>query len=102
MNFKEEPIYVKNWEDLRTKVPRESETHILVIGEYNAWLEVKEKYKKEFKRGCGVPFLDRFPHINHYFSTHTFYGSTHAESTLIAQKCGFNIVFANWDELEGY
>lgn len=74
--------FVRHWADLAA-VP-ESKTHVLEIDveECNGWIH--EKGADPHKLGI-------------YLSTHTFYGSTYAESTRILQRCGFNVELANWD-----
>ena len=85
--------YIKDWEDLK-KIPNESETHILKVGEYNAWLEAKTKrlYNSE------VDYLEQVKHLDVYLSTHTFYDPNYEFSTKILQACGFDVELANWDE----
>jgi len=77
----ESSVLVRHWYDLAEV--HESETHRLKIdvARSNGW--IKKKGNEE------AP--------GHYLSTHTFYGSTHAESTRLLRKCGFNVTVQNWD-----
>jgi len=77
-------ILIKNWEELRTLIPQESETHILEVNDYKGWIQSKNN---------SVDVYD-----NHYLSTHTFYGETYKWSTRTLQKCGFNVIIDNWDK----
>lgn len=99
-----ESIYIKDWHDLKTKIPQESETHILQINEYSGWVkpknpdpEIMMRYIDESK-----PVIPQLINKRVYLSTHSFYGSKHEFTTKLLQACGFNVVCANWDELEGY
>lgn len=79
--FDDLPVVIKTWEELSEC---QSETHVLKIDTENGsgWI-----YNKEDDE-------DR-----HYLSTHSFYGSNYKASSLILQKCGFDVQLANWDSL---
>jgi hypothetical protein len=81
------PKYIKDWKELKEE---KSPTHILEIDEDSGcgWIRPKVDNEESWEG-------------KHYLSTHTFYGGTHEWSTKILQKCGFNVVLANWDEI-GY
>ena len=76
------PRLIQDWAELAT-VP-ESDTHRLNIDVEgcNGWIDRKGADEREM----GI-----------YLSTHSFYGSTHADSTRRLQSCGFNVQLANWD-----
>ena len=77
------PKLIKTWEELKECT---SETHVLMIEveDGNGWIYRKDvDPNKEY----------------HTISRHTFYGGMHEHSTEILQKCGFDVVLANWDEL---
>ncbi len=85
---------IKNWEELKS-IPNESETHILKVGEYNGWLSCKNPKDYEVNGDYDV----QIPYIDHYLSTHTFYGNGNfVHSTDVLQKCGFNVILENWDK----
>ena len=49
-------------------------------------------------RCCGwIRSKDENSDFRHYLSTHTFYGLTYKQSTVILQECGFDVQIANWD-----
>lgn len=79
------PKLIKNWEELAL-VP-ESPTHYIEIDtdRCNGWI-IKKDRPKEDKDSFG-----------HYLSTHTFYGKEYKRSTVLLQKCGFNVLIDNWD-----
>jgi len=84
-NEKEEPKLIRSWNELKEC---KSETHELDFADEdicNGWIRSKNENPSEY----GI-----------YLSTHTFYGSKHKESTRLLQQCGFNVVLANWDELD--
>lgn len=78
--------YIKNWEELKDVT---SSTHILEIDVDmgNGWILPKNQSDNSFKD-------------KHYLSTHTFYGDFFESSTKLLQSCGFNVVLANWDEID--
>lgn len=78
------PKLISTWEELKKET---SPTHTLEIdSEYwCGWINPKESNEDYWE--------DRY-----YLSTHTFYGSQYEYSTMILQKCGFNVEIANWDE----
>lgn len=84
---------VKDWKELKN-IPSESETHILEIEEYNGWIQCK----KEREFNPEINYENQIPYVNHYLSTHTFYGNNFVHSTEILQKCGFNVIVDNWDD----
>ena len=86
---------IRNWEEL-DKIPKESKTHILEIDvcSGSAWL--KAKNRKQYKRKYS--YMRQALHLDHYLSTHTFYGHKHKWSTKILKVCGFDVEIANWDE----
>lgn len=78
----QKPILIEHWDHLREVNPQ-SNTHRLVMDEYSAWIHGDDEENS---------------HDHHYLSTHTFYGSTHENSTYMLQKCGFNVEIDNWDK----
>ena len=88
-------IFVKNWDELKA-IPNESKTHILKIDKHSGHLKCKNprRFKREKSYSNQVIYLD------HYLTTHTFYGSSFASSTKLLQKCGFNVILDNWDSKE--
>lgn len=97
-----EPIFIKDWDDLKTKIPQESETHVLEIEDHAGWINVKKEHKREYPLDDDTDYDDKVEYIDHYLSTHSFYGSTHAWTTERLQRCGFNVICGNWDEMKGY
>lgn len=75
---------IVSWKDL---VGLESENYYLKINldKTNGWIKPKEHYKK-------------LNNEQYYLSTHTFYGDHYKASTLLLQKCGFNVQLKNCDE----
>ena len=69
---------IETWDELSKLEP--SETHHLDIEDHCGWI---------LKNGSNE--------LEHYLSTHTFYGSMHEFSTAILQECGFNVTLSNWD-----
>lgn len=76
------PKLIQNWIELAL-VP-ESPTHYIEIDEDRCagWIVKKGADKVDY---------------GHYLSTHTFYGNNFRQSTVLLQKCGFNVVLSNWD-----
>lgn len=74
--------FIRHWADL-AQVP-ESKAYRLEIDveDCNGWIKDKSRPNA----------------LGHYLSTHTFYGSNHVRSTRLLQRCGFNVVLANWDK----
>jgi len=85
--------YIKDWDELR-RIPNESGTHILKVGECNGWLYSKNK----LPYNENADYLKQVPNLHIYLSTHTFYGSNYQYSTKILKACGFDVELANWDE----
>lgn len=71
---------IHDWDELR-EISKESETHILEVGEYNGSITSKANGKQDYL----------------YLSTHTFYGNNFADSTRMLQESGFNVIIDNWD-----
>lgn len=84
---------IKDWDELKS-IPKESKTHILEIDDCSGHLTCKNprRFKREKSYSNQVIYLD------HYLTTHTFYGLNFARSTKLLQKCGFNIIIDNWDK----
>jgi len=89
---------VYNWKEL-SEIPNESETHFLKVEEYSGWLTCK----KEEIYDRTKDWLSQASTLDHYLSTHTFYGDSPKEkrkhyqyraSTRIMQACGFNVIIA--------
>lgn len=72
------PLLIHNWDELAAV--EDSETHTLKIDRCCGWINNKSTNQ-----------------LDHYLSTHTFYGSTFKESTKILQTCGFNVQLKNCD-----
>lgn len=85
--------YIENWDELR-QIPNESDTHILEVGECNAWLNAKNEEKYD----SNADYLSQVKHLSIYLSTHTFYGKNHEFYTKVLQTCGFDVNLANWDK----
>jgi hypothetical protein len=89
---------ILNWEELKA-FPKESETHILEIDEYCGWVNCKNP--KDYDISADYDYDERIPFIDHYLSTHAFYGKGNFyHSTKVLQKCGFNVILKNWDGAE--
>lgn len=77
--------YIKDWGKLKDIT---SPTHTLEI---------------DVDGGCGWIYpkngVDNSWEGRHYLSTHTFYGGFSESSTKLLQSCGFNVILANWDEI---
>ena len=84
--------FIKDWDELR-QIPNESETHILEVGECNAYLKAKDRYPYNNK----IDYMEQIKHLDVYLSTHTFYGCSYEHSTKVLQTCGFDVELANWD-----
>ncbi len=73
--------FIRHWADL-AQVPESAAYRLDIdVEDGNGWIKDKSKPNA----------------LGHYLSTHTFYGSTHVRSTRLLQRCGFNVVLANWD-----
>lgn len=77
--------HIKDWDELKYV---KSPTHILEIDDCCGWIHPKNDI--EFKEYDG----------HHYLSTHTFYDGFNESSSRLLQSCGFDVVLANWDEIE--
>lgn len=86
---------VRDWEEL-SKISNESKTHILEIDleKGNGWLKAKNPKPYNVKRS----YMRQAQHLDHYLSTHTFYGSQYKWSTKILKACGFDVELDNWDK----
>ena len=86
---------IRDWEEL-SKIPNESKTHILEVDVESccAWLKAKnpKRYKKK------LSYMRQAHNLDHYLSTHTFYGSQYKWSTKILRVCGFDVEIDNWDK----
>ena len=80
-----EPKLIYDWSELQGL---ESETHYLDIDMRfgSGWITCKITPDNS-------PFY--FDH-NHYLSTHAFYGRCYEESTMLLQRCGFNVQLVSW------
>jgi len=85
---------IRNWEEL-SKIPSESATHILEVDVESCcgWLIAKnpKPYKRKYN------YMRQAHHLDHYLSTHTFYGHQHKFSTKLLRVCGFDVEIYNWD-----
>ena len=77
-----EPKIINGWDELEKC---KSESHVLIIDNCSGWIAENDADKEAWNQ-------------HHYLSTHSFYEETHKESTELLQRCGFNVVLANWDE----
>lgn len=86
---------IRDWKEL-SEIPNESKTHILNVDVEDgcAWLIAKnpKRYKKK------LSYMRQAPNLDHYLSTHTFYGSQYKQSTKILRVCGFDVKIDNWDK----
>lgn len=76
--FTEEPIRVKDWEELK-KLNLENNDVRVDVEEYNGWITDKKNGKGLF-----------------YLSTHTFYESNYSERSKLLGCYGFNVQLENW------
>jgi hypothetical protein len=76
-------VLIHDWDEFR-KIHRESETHVLNLGDYSGNIQSKSDDS-----------LDGF----YYLSTHTFYANHFAQSTDALQASGFNVIIDNWDDV---
>ena len=88
-------MLIKDWDEL-SKIPNESDTHILEVDTHmgSGWLKAKER--KEYD--SNIEYLDQVKNLDVYLSTHTFYGSTYEFSTKVLKACGFDVELENWDK----
>lgn len=86
---------IRNWEEL-SKIHNESNTHILKVDieDCCAWLIAK--YPKPYN--INGDFIEQANHLDHYLSTHTFYGSHCKCSTELLKVCGFDVEISNLDK----
>lgn len=89
---------IRDWEEL-SKIPNESATHILEVDTEMGCGWLKAKNPKPWNRK--LSYMRQALHIDHYLSTHTFYGSQYKWSTKILRVCGFDVEIDNWDKEEG-
>jgi hypothetical protein len=95
-------ILIKDWQELHTLIPQESDTHILK-------LEVQDngeiwgggiRCKNPRPYDGGVNWAKQRKYMSYLvLTTHTFYGgkiNNFAESTFKLQECGFNVVLDSW------
>lgn len=90
-------MLVKNWEEL-SKIPNESETHILEVNLKNQNGHLYAKDKKDYNPD--LDYISQIKHLDVYLSTHTFYGKDYKHSTEIMKACGFDVEIDNWDKKE--
>ena len=90
--------FIRTWSELKECT---SKTHDLEIEDCCGWIKPKNKFegKREYLKNkpSNKELLEHLAKYGTYLSTHTFYGGTHEFSTELLQKCGFNVVLANWD-----
>lgn len=88
-------MLVRNWEEL-SKIQNESDTHILEVNldNCNGWLRCKNPKPYDFD----IDYMEQAKNLNHYLSTHTFYGTEYENSTKIFKACGFDVEIDNWDK----
>ena len=90
-------VLIKNWEEL-SKIPNESATHILEVNlemcNGHLWAKNRKPYKRK------LSYMRQVHHLDHYLSTHTFYGSQYRWSTKLLKACGFDVEIDNWDKSE--
>lgn len=79
---KEKPKLIESWEEL---VGLENDKYYLDINVEMCCGHIRFKEKPE---------EDTY---EHYLSTHSFYGKSYQDYTLILQECGFNVQLKNWD-----
>lgn len=84
---------IKNWEEL-SKIPNESDTHVLVVNLKmgNGRLYAKEKRMYD----DSIDYMDQIQYLNIYLSTHTFYELQYKQSTEILKACGFDVELESW------
>lgn len=88
-------MLIKDWEEL-AKIPNESTTHILEVDVERCCGWLRAKNRKPYKRKYN--YMRQAYHLDHYLSTHTFYGSSYRWSTKLLRACGFDVEIDNWDK----
>lgn len=89
---------IHNWKELAEMEPKESATHILKVDLEYCNGRLIAKHPREYSRK--LSYMRQAPYIDHYLSTHTFYGHQHEWSSKIFHACGFDIDIDNWDKDE--
>lgn len=89
--------FIRDWEEL-SKIPNESETHILEIEHHCGCGWLKAKNKKDYDET--KEYMDQVQNLDIYLSTHTFYGRNYKHSTEVLKACGFDVELDNWDKEE--
>lgn len=84
---------IRNWDELRA-MSGESDTHALEVEDHCGWIYVKNRKRYDDH----IPYEDQWLTLDHYLSTHTFYGHQHKNSTKLLQTCGFDVIIDNWDK----
>jgi hypothetical protein len=87
--------FIRNWEEL-ANIPNESSTHILEVDMRMGHAHLLCKNPKPIKKK--LSYKRQAYYLDHYLSTHTFYGSCYKESEKILHICGFDVKLANWDD----
>ena len=85
--FLDPPVFIRGWLDLSKAV---SDHYYIEIDEDKGSGHVYPKFMVSDK--------DYYDHMM-YLSTHTFYGSMYAYSTMKLRQFGFNVQLANWDSV---
>ncbi len=85
---------IRSWEEL-SKIPNESATHILEVDIESCCGYLIAKNRKPYKRK--LSYMRQAHYLDHYLSTHTFYGHKHKFSTKLLRACGFDVEIYNWD-----
>jgi len=88
-------MLIKDWEEL-SKIPNESSTHILEVDVNRCCGWLKAKNPKPYTDR--LSYMRQAHHLDHYLSTHTFYGPNYTQSTKILRVCGFDVEIDNWDK----
>lgn len=92
--FDTPPKLIQSWEELKEFAMTDpSPLYKLDVEEYTGSIRSKDgKDTIWIDENCITDYV--------YLSTHTFYGKTHAWSTEILRRCGFNVTIDNWDKEE--
>lgn len=92
-------VLIRNWDELRdyAKKHGKSKTHQMVIDEYSGYLNLLKP--EDRKWDSKKPYRSQCKTIDHYLSTHTFYGKGQwLNSTITLNECGFKVILMNWDD----
>lgn len=86
---------IRDWKEL-SRILNESSTHILEVDTEMCcgWLKAKNPKPHNKK----LSYMRQATHLDHYLSTHTFYGQNHKWITKILRVCGFDVELVNWDK----